>query len=111
MELLSVVTLAEFKVDSSSLDDLNARESDTVAGSHLSVHLLNSTIEGGITVLLVHVVVASPTLVTQPDAIVLDSCWVLLKNLVDGKDLPVALLHLLQLAEEVPELGLGGPRW
>jgi hypothetical protein len=81
VELLSVVTLAEFKVDSSSLDDLNARESDTVAGSHLSVHLLNGTIQGGITVLLVHVVVTSPTLVTQPDAIVLDSRWVLLKNL------------------------------
>jgi hypothetical protein len=52
-----------------------------VAGSHLCVHLLNCTIEGSVTVLLVHVVVSGPALVTQPDTKVLDSGRVLLKNL------------------------------
>jgi hypothetical protein len=81
VELFSVVPLAESEVDCSSLDDLDARRPDTVARSHLSVHLLNSTIEGGVTVFLVHVVVASPALVTQPNAIVLDCSWILLKDL------------------------------
>jgi hypothetical protein len=52
-----------------------------VAGSHLCVHLLNCAIEGSVTVFLVHVVVSGPALVTQPDAKVLDSGRVLLKNL------------------------------
>jgi len=107
MKLLSVITLADAEVDSGSLDDLDAGGPDTVAGSHLCVHLLNRTIEGGVTVLLVHVVVSSPALVTQPDTKVLDCGGVLLKNLVEGEDLAVALLNLLQLSEEVPELGLG----
>jgi hypothetical protein len=81
VKLLSVITLADAEVDSGRLDDLDARRSDTVAGSHLGVHLLNRTIEGGVTVLLVHVVVSSSALVTQPDAKVLDCGRVLLKNL------------------------------
>ena len=52
-----------------------------MTGSHLIVHLLHGTIQGGITVLLVHVVVPSPALVTQPDAIVLDCGRVTLKDL------------------------------
>ena len=81
MKLLCVITLADSEVDSGSLDDLDAGRSDTMARSHLCVHLLNCTIEGGVTVLLVHVVVSSPALVTQPDTKILDCCGVLLKNL------------------------------
>ena len=49
--------------------------------SHLIIHLLNCSIESKVTVLLVHVVVASPALITHPDTIVLDGGGVLLKNL------------------------------
>ena len=81
MELLGVVPLAQLEVHRGRLDDLDAGGPHTVAGGHLVVHLLHGTVQGGVTVLLVHVVVTGPALVTQPDAIVLDSGWVALKDL------------------------------
>ena len=33
--------------------------------------------------------------------------WVLLKDLINSKHLPIALLDLLQLPHKIPELGLG----
>jgi len=81
VELLGVVPLAQLEVDRRCLDDLDAGGPHAVAGGHLVVHLLHGTVQGGVTVLLVHVVVTCPALVTQPDAIVLDSGWVALKDL------------------------------
>ena len=81
VELLGVVPLAELEVNCCRLNDLDAGWPHAVTGSHLIVHLLHGTIKGGITVLLVHVVVPSPALVTQPDAIVLDCGRVTLKDL------------------------------
>lgn len=81
VELLSTLPLAKFSRDCGSLNDLDAMATDPVARSHLGVHVLNSTIQSSITVLLVHVVITSSTLIPQPDTIVLDLCWVLLKNL------------------------------
>ena len=86
MELLGVVSLAELDMNSRGFDDLNARGSHTVARSHLCVLLLNSTIQRGVTALLVHVVVAGSALVAQPDAIVLDRGWVFLKDLIQKKN-------------------------
>ena len=34
-------------------------------------------------------------------------CWVLLKDLINSKHLPIALLDLLQLPQKILELGLG----
>ena len=81
VKLFGALPLAEFGRDSCSLNDLDAREPDTVSGCHLSVHLLNGSVQGSVTVLLVHVVVSSSALVPQPDSEVLDGCWVLLKDL------------------------------
>lgn len=81
MELLSALSLAQLCRDCRGLDNLNAREPHSMARSHLSVHLLHCTIECGVTVLLVHVVVPSSALITQPDTIILDFRGVLLENL------------------------------
>lgn len=54
-----------------------------MTGSRLIVHLLHGTIQGGITVLLVQVVVTCPALVTQPDATVLDFFRVTLRSVKD----------------------------
>lgn len=81
MELLGVLTLAERYWNSCSLDDLNARGTHPMTRSHFIVHLLHCSIESQISVLLVHVVVASPALIAHPDTIVLDGGGVLLKNL------------------------------
>ena len=79
--MLGGLPLAKLSWDGGGLDDLDARVTDSVTRSHLSVHLFNRTIEGGVSVLLVHVVVTSPGLVPQPDTVVLDGCWVLLEDL------------------------------
>uniref|UniRef100_A0A7N0T4U6 Uncharacterized protein n=1 Tax=Kalanchoe fedtschenkoi TaxID=63787 RepID=A0A7N0T4U6_KALFE len=104
---LVLFPLAQLGWDGGSLDDQNAGEPHSVTRSHLSVHLLNNPVQGGVTVLLVHVVVASTTLVSEPDTVVLNGGWVLLKNLIDSKHLSIAFLHFLKLPKEVPELGLG----
>lgn len=79
--MFGALPLAEVSWDGGSLDNLNAGETDPVAGSHLIVHQINSTIKSCVTELLVHVVVASSTLVPQPYTIVLNLGWVLLINL------------------------------
>lgn len=84
MKLLGALSLAELSWDSGCLDDLNAVIADPVTRCHLSVHLFNSTIQGGITKLLVHVVITSSALVAQPNTIVVDLGWVLLKYLTQN---------------------------
>lgn len=81
MELFSDLSLAQLGWDSGCLDDLDARESDTVSRSHLSVHLFHTSVKSGVTVFLVHVVVPSSALVPQPNTEILDCCWVLLIDL------------------------------
>lgn len=81
MELLGALPLAEFCWDSCCLDNLDARRPHPVTRCHLSVHVFYSTIQSCVSVLLVHVVITSPTLVSQPDSIVVDRSWIFLKNL------------------------------
>jgi hypothetical protein len=73
VELLGVVTLGGSRSDSGGFDDVDARVLSAVTRSHLLVHLSHGPVEGGVAVLLVHVVVTSPGLVTHPDAKVLHS--------------------------------------
>ena len=49
--------------------------------SHLGVHLFHSAVESCVAIFLVHVVIASSTLVAEPDTIVLDFGGILLKDL------------------------------
>ena len=81
VELLGAVPLAKFCWDSSCLDDLNAWKPHPVTRCHLSVHLFYGTIESCVSVFLVHIVITSSTLISQPNAIVLDLGRVFLKNL------------------------------
>lgn len=82
MELLGALPLAKLSWNCGRLDDLDAMTAYPVTRSHLSVHVLNSTIQGCITILLVHVVITGSTLIAQPDPVVLDCGRVLLKNLL-----------------------------
>lgn len=81
MELLGALPLAHGSRYGSCLDDLNAGKPYAVSRGHLIVHLFHCTVQGGITELLVHVVIPSSTLISQPYAIVLDCGRVLLKDL------------------------------
>eukprot|EP01018_Ginkgo_biloba_P004858 Gb_05344 [translate_table: standard] len=106
MKLLGILTLAELCRNSCRLNNLNAGLSHSVTRSHLIVHLRNRPIKCCVTILFVHVVVPSSTLIPKPDTIILDLGWLFLKDLIDSKYLPIALFHLLQLPQKVPEFGL-----
>lgn len=81
MKLLGAFPLAQLCWDRGSLDDLNAGEPDPVARRHLIVHLLHGSIECRVSVLLVHVVITGTALVPEPNTIVINLSWVLLKDL------------------------------
>lgn len=81
MELFGAFPLAQLSRNSGSFNDLDAWMSHPVSRSHLVVHLFHSTVESGVTIFLVHVMVPSSALVPQPDAIVLDFGRILLKDL------------------------------
>ena len=78
-----------------------------MTGSHVTVALSDGGSDGQVTVLAVHVVGAGTGVVTQPDAKVLDLQRRLLGDLLEGHNLAGGLLELVQLAQEVPETGLG----
>lgn len=68
----------------------------------------NCTLRRHVSVLAVHVVDTRSRVVSQPDAVVLHTLeLVRLGDQLDGHDLALRLLHLLQLLEEVPELRFG----
>ncbi|GER24582.1 DHFS-FPGS homolog B [Striga asiatica] len=62
MKLFGALPFAELSRNCGCLDDLYAVATDPVSGSHLSVHLLDSTVQSRVTILLVHVVVARSAL-------------------------------------------------
>lgn len=107
MELLDVGTHALRSPESVDLDDVDVVPSSLVHGGHLVVHLIYGTSTSGVPVLLVKVVDASSRSVAEIDAEVLDSGGLPLFNLVDGEELTLGLLDLLQLAHEIPEARLG----
>jgi len=84
VELLGVHTLAHFRGNGGSLDDLDTRRAHPMTRSHLIIHLLNCSVECKITVFLVHVVVAGSALVPHPDTVVLDGSGILLENLTQA---------------------------
>ena len=91
-------------------DDLDGSGTAAVTAGHLVVQLGDGTGEGEVTELAVHVVGAGAGVVTEPDAVVLDDAGVLLGDLGAVEDLTGGLLHLAELVEVVPKLGLGDDR-
>lgn len=81
VELLGALPFAQLCWDGGSLNDLDAWKPHPMTRRHFSVHLFNGTIESGISVFLVHVVIASSTLIPQPNSIVLNLGRIFLKNL------------------------------
>lgn len=81
MELFGAFPFAKFCRDGSCLNDLDAWKPHSVPRCHLSVHVFYCTIESCVTVLLVHVVITSSTLISKPNSIIVDLGWIFLKNL------------------------------
>lgn len=64
-------------------DDLDDTPTGAMAGSHLRVHLVHSTVQGRVTVFTVHVVSSGTAIVPQPHSVVLHVVRVLLEDLFD----------------------------
>lgn len=78
-----------------------------MARCHISIALSDCTSDGQVTVLTVHVVCTRTRIVTQPDAEILDLLGRALVLALDRDNLTGCLLEFAQLAEEIPEAGLG----
>jgi len=78
-----------------------------VVTGHLSVKLADSTVEGDISELLVHVVVSSSGLIPQDNAEGLDVVGSSFEDFVDGQDLSLSSFSFVLTTEMVPELALG----
>ena len=107
MKLKGVVALALGVGNDSGSHDLDVACAGAVATSHLRVHLADGTVEGGLTVLLVHVVDTRARVVAKPDSEVLDLVGLLLVDLLNSKKLATSRLGLAQRAHVVPESRLG----
>lgn len=78
-----------------------------MVSSHLGMELTDGTVQGDVTVLLVHVVVASTRLIAEDNAEGLNMGGFALEDLIDGQDLSLGALGLELASQMVPELGLG----
>jgi hypothetical protein len=105
--LLVKIPLTAPGQDSGYATYVDRSESSTVAGGHVGVERVDSIGSRQLAVLLVHVVGTGAGVVSDPDTEVLDLQGVLLVDLVEGNDLAVGLLDLLELHQEVPEARLG----
>ncbi|GMR45481.1 hypothetical protein PMAYCL1PPCAC_15676, partial [Pristionchus mayeri] len=110
VESLDVDALGIGGLDGLDLEDVDAVSSGAVTSSHVTVSLNDGSGDGNITVLTVHVVVASAGIVLEPDSVVLDGSLVLLEDLSALEDLSVGLLQTTEHGDEVPEARLGDNR-
>ena len=76
-----------------------------MSSGHLQVHLGNGTVEGVVSVLLVHVDSTSSGQVSQENSVVSDASSLLLEDFTSGDDLTLDLSNLVLTLHVVPELG------
>lgn len=81
VEGLDVHALGISGLDRLDLENVDTVGAGTMTSSHVTVGLGNCTSNGNITVLAVHVVVASARIVLEPDSVVLDRALILLEDL------------------------------
>jgi len=78
-------------------DDLDGARAGAVAAGHFRVHGVDGVVERQRPVLAVHIVGASPAVVPQPHAVVLDVRGILFANFIHIKNLASGLLHVAVL--------------
>jgi hypothetical protein len=93
--------------DDAGSDDLDGVVGGGMATGHLHVHLGDSSAEGRVSVLLVHVHGTGTSEVTENDAVVSDAADLLLEDLGSGDDLTLDLADLVLTLHVIPELGPG----
>lgn len=96
-----------FSVEDCSLDDGDGVGGSTMIAGHLCVELTDGSVEGDVTVLLVHVVVSGPGLVPEDNTESFDVVGSALEDLIDSEDLSLGALGLELTPEMVPEFRFG----
>ena len=86
-----------------SLDDVNGVTSGGVSTSHLGVKLGNSTGEGVVSELFVHVDDTSSGKILEDNTVVLDGVGASLEDFADGNDLTLSSSDLVLSLHLVPE--------
>jgi len=107
VHLLHMFASALTSRENGSVDYLDGARLGTVAACHLRVHLADGTIDGNVTVFLVHVVRVGTALIPEPHSVVLYLCGSSVIKLIDSKQFTATFLCLVDLLHEVPESALG----
>ena len=106
-ELQNLWTLDLTILQSACSDDLNRVSGGAMSTSHLHVHLRDSSAEGAISVLFVHVNGTSAGEVTKDNAVVSEDASLFLEDLGCVDDFTLNLANLMLSLHEIPELGSG----
>jgi len=94
--------------DDGGSDDVDGLSVGSVHTGHFSIKLGDGSVEGHISVLLIHVMDGGSALVLQHDSVSSDGTSVLLEDLVNGDDFTISSLKLILSLHGVPESTLGG---
>jgi len=76
-----------------------------MSAAHFDIHLRHGVVEGGCSVLLVHVDLAGTGLVSENNAVVFDAVLFSWMDFARGHDLTHVLSHLVLTLHVVPEFG------
>ena len=106
-ELHTVRTLKVFIRNNCGTDNLNGSRTGAVSSGHFIVKLGDCSGELHVSEFTVHVVSSGAGGITQPNSVILDKVSVLLTDLDAVNDFSSGLLHLVELMQIIPELGLG----
>ena len=84
-------------------DDGNSIRGGTMVSCHFRVQLADCSIEGNISVLLVHIMVSSSGFISEDDSESFDKVRSFLKDLICGQNLTLSTLSLKLTSKVVPE--------
>ena len=93
--------------DDRGLDDVDGLTSGTVSTGHLGIKHGDSMVDGGSSVLLVHVDNIVSGLISEEDTVVFDGSGFSLHDFTDRDDFTVSSFNLVLSLHLVPELRLG----
>mmetsp|Transcript_1253 Transcript_1253/g.1832 ORF Transcript_1253/g.1832 Transcript_1253/m.1832 type:complete len:202 (-) Transcript_1253:176-781(-) len=105
-ELHSIWSLQILSFQNCSANDLDGTWSSAVSTSHLVIQLRDRSSQGQITILTVHIVGTATRIISDPNTVVLYNPRILFHQLNTIQNLTGCFLHLAELVQVVPELGL-----
>ena len=94
-------------IENDSSDDWDGIGWGSVVTSHFLMKLTDGSVQGSISVFLVHVMDSGSWLILQDDSECLDMTWSSFIDFIDWKNLSLSALCFKEPSQMVPEFGLG----